>query len=73
MIAVSVEPAHAGSIERGHDRVVQREADDEEVERGERAPPDDDCADGEEQRVDAELDNRHGARVQRAEVTLPPA
>ena len=63
--------AHAGLVERRHDGVVQREADDEEEERDRGAPPDEHCGAGEEQCVEAELHCGHAARVQRAEAGAP--
>jgi hypothetical protein len=38
---------------------VQRQADEEEVERRDGAAPHHDRRDGEEQRIEAELDDRH--------------
>ena len=52
--------ADAGCIERRHSRVVQGEADDVEVERGDRASPNRRRRNSQEHRVDHELEDRHG-------------
>ena len=49
----------SGHVERGHHRVVERQADEEEIERDEGPAPDGGRRNGEEQRVEAELDDRH--------------
>ena len=51
--------AHARRVERRHRSVVQREADDEQVQGDDRAAPDGGRGDGQEQRVDDELDGGH--------------
>src|SRR5205823_4791815 len=50
--------AQAGSVERGHRRVVHREPDDEQVERHHRPPPDCRRRTAEEQRVERERSDR---------------
>ena len=51
--------ADAGGIERVHRRVVEREPDDEDVERDDRAPPDGHRRDRQEDGVDGERECRH--------------
>ena len=51
-------PAHAGVVEERHHEVVEREPDDEDVERDDRPPPDGDDADREQGDVDDEDERR---------------
>ena len=58
-------PAHAGRVEPRHRGVVDREPDDEGVERDDGAAPAHDPRDPDQDRVDRKLDRRHPPRVQR--------
>ena len=63
--------ANAGRVERGHDRVVKREADEKEVKGDDGPPPDRVPRAGQERRVERELEDGHAPRVQRAGAEAP--
>ena len=54
-------PVNTGAVQRVHRRVVQREPDDEHVERDDRASPDEGRRHGEHKRVDDECERGHFA------------
>ena len=58
-------PAHAGVVEERHHEVVEREPDDEDVERHDRPHPDGDDADREQGDVDDEDEGGHACSRRR--------
>ena len=62
---VDLPPAQPGVVEQRQHEVVEGEADDEDVERDDRAPPDGDRGHGERDAVESEHERRHAARSRR--------
>ena len=62
---VDLPPAQPGVVEQRQHEVVEREPDDEDVERDDRAPPDGDRGHGERDAVEDEHEGRHAARSRR--------